>query len=70
MRIFSPFRHTRIFLLRRRTAALFLCLLGAAAIFTAVSIPYAAVSASAVKLCRDGYVGPFCHEPRPLDAAC
>ena len=47
MRIFFPFRHTRIFLLRRRTAALFLCLLGAAAIFTAVSVPYAAVSSSA-----------------------
>ena len=47
MRIFSHRQNTKVFLLRRKTAALALCLLGAAAIFTAVSLPYAAVSASA-----------------------
>ncbi|MBR4870045.1 MAG: polysaccharide deacetylase family protein, partial [Oscillospiraceae bacterium] len=49
MRIFSRNQTTRIFLLRRKTAVLALCLLGAAAIFTAVSLPYAAVSASATE---------------------
>ncbi len=47
MRIFSRRKPAKIFLLRRRTAAIFLCLLGAAAIFTAVNLPYAAVSAAA-----------------------
>ena len=47
MRIFSGLRPAKILLLRRRTLIVLTCLLGAAAIFTAVNLPYAAVSAAA-----------------------
>ena len=49
MRIFPRNQSAKIFLLRRRTVAFAACLLGAAAIFTAVSLPYAAVSVSATE---------------------